>query len=57
MVIRTGGEFRISNYLIWQTAYSELVISDVFWPDFSPEEYEKAIIEYQSRERRFGGLK
>lgn len=57
MVIRTGGEFRISNYLIWQTAYSEIVISDVFWPDFSPAEYEKAIIEYQSRERRFGGLK
>jgi undecaprenyl diphosphate synthase len=57
MLIRTGGEFRISNYLIWQAAYSELIISNVFWPDFSPKEYEKAIIEYQSRERRFGGLK
>lgn len=57
MIIRTGGEFRLSNYLIWQSAYSELVVSDVFWPDFSPKEYEKSIIEYQSRERRFGGLK
>ncbi|NCB41780.1 MAG: isoprenyl transferase [Clostridia bacterium] len=57
MIIRTGGELRLSNYLIWQAAYSEIVISEVFWPDFSPKEYEKAIVEFQSRERRFGGLK
>lgn len=55
LVIRTSGELRLSNYLLWQTAYSELVFSDVLWPDFSPEEYEKAIEEYQSRDRRFGG--
>lgn len=57
MIIRTGGECRLSNYLIWQSAYSELVITQVLWPDFSVEEYEKAIIDYQSRDRRFGGLK
>lgn len=55
LVIRTSGELRLSNYLLWQTAYSELVFSDVLWPDFTPEEYEKAICEYQSRSRRFGG--
>ncbi|MCQ4636530.1 isoprenyl transferase [Anaerovorax odorimutans] len=55
LVIRTSGEMRLSNYLLWQTAYSELVFSDVLWPDFSPAEYEKAIEEYQSRDRRFGG--
>ena len=57
LLIRTGGDCRLSNYLLWQTAYSEFVVSDVYWPDFSPLEYEEAIIEYQSRERRFGGLK
>ena len=57
MIIRTGGEWRLSNYLIWQSAYSEMVVTDIYWPDFSPTEYEKAIIEYQSRDRRFGGLK
>lgn len=55
LVIRTSGELRLSNFLLWQSAYSELVFSDVLWPDFSPEEYEKAIAEYQSRDRRFGG--
>ena len=55
LVIRTSGELRLSNYLLWQTAYSELVFTDVLWPDFTPEEYEKAICQYQSRERRFGG--
>lgn len=55
LVIRTSGEQRLSNYLLWQTAYSELVFTDVLWPDFSPQEYEKAIEEYQSRDRRFGG--
>lgn len=55
LVIRTSGELRLSNYLLWQSAYSELVFTDVLWPDFSKEEYEKAIMEYQSRDRRFGG--
>lgn len=55
LVIRTSGELRLSNYLLWQTAYSELVFTDVLWPEFTPEEYEKAILEYQSRDRRFGG--
>ena len=55
LVIRAGGEKRISNYLLWQCAYSEFVFTDVLWPDFTPEEFEKAIIEYQGRERRFGG--
>jgi len=55
LVIRAGGEMRISNYLLWQCAYSEFIFTDVLWPDFTPEELEKAIFEYQSRERRFGG--
>lgn len=55
LVIRTSGEMRVSNYLLWQCAYSEFVFADVLWPDFTPEEFEKAIAEYQGRERRFGG--
>jgi len=55
LIIRTSGELRLSNFLLWQGAYSELVFSDVLWPDFTPQEYEKAIADYQSRERRFGG--
>ena len=55
LIIRTSGELRLSNFLLWQSAYSELVFSDVLWPDFTPEQYEKAIEDYQSRERRFGG--
>lgn len=55
LVIRTSGEIRLSNFLLWQSAYSELVFTDVLWPDFTPEEYEKAICQYQSRQRRFGG--
>jgi undecaprenyl diphosphate synthase len=55
LIIRTGGERRLSNFLLWQSAYSEFVFSDVYWPDFSPEEFERAIEEYQSRDRRFGG--
>ena len=57
VIIRTGGELRTSNFLIWQGAYSELVVTDVYWPDFTPEEYEKAIAEFQKRDRRFGGIK
>ena len=55
LIIRTSGEERLSNFLLWQSAYSELVFADALWPDFTPEEYEKAIEEYQSRDRRFGG--
>jgi len=55
LVIRTSGEKRLSNYLLWQSAYSEFVFSETLWPDFTPIEYEKAIEEYQSRNRRFGG--
>jgi undecaprenyl diphosphate synthase len=55
LVIRTSGEKRLSNYLLWQSAYSEFVFTDVLWPDFTPGEYEKAIEEYQNRKRRFGG--
>ncbi len=57
LIIRTSGELRLSNFLLWQSAYSELVFPQVMWPDFTPQEYEKAIADYQSRERRFGGRK
>ena len=56
LLIRTSGEKRISNFLLWQLAYSEIYISDVFWPDFNEFEFFKAIIDYQSRNRRFGGI-
>ena len=54
LLIRTGGELRLSNYLMWQCAYSELYFCDTFWPDFREEELRKAICEFQKRERRFG---
>lgn len=54
--IRTSGEFRISNFLLWQLAYSELVFTDVLWPDFRREHLFEAVREYQGRERRFGGI-
>jgi len=54
LLIRTGGEVRLSNYLLWQCAYSELYFCDTFWPDFKEEELRKAICDYQKRERRFG---
>lgn len=54
LLIRTGGEIRLSNYLLWQCAYSELYFCDTFWPDFHEEELHKAILDYQKRERRFG---
>ncbi len=54
LLIRTSGELRISNFLLWEIAYSELYFTDVLWPDFSKEELFKALIDYQSRERRFG---
>ncbi len=55
LVIRTSGEKRLSNYLLWQSAYSEFVFTETLWPDFTPVEFEKAIEEYQNRDRRFGG--
>ncbi len=54
LMIRTGGEYRISNFLLWQLAYSELYISNVFWPEFTEEHFYNAIIDFQNRERRFG---
>lgn len=54
LLIRTGGELRISNYLLWQIAYSELYFCDTYWPDFNEEDLQKAISDYQSRQRRFG---
>ena len=54
LLIRTSGEMRISNFLLWQIAYTEIYITDVLWPDFKEEEFCKAIIEYQKRDRRFG---
>lgn len=54
LLIRTGGEVRLSNYLLWQCAYSELYFCDTFWPDFKEEEFCKAIYDFQRRERRFG---
>lgn len=54
LMIRTSGEMRISNFLLWQMAYTELYITEVLWPDFGKDDLYKAVIEYQSRERRFG---
>ncbi len=54
LLIRTGGEVRLSNYLLWQIAYSELYFCETYWPDFRKEEFYKAILDYQKRERRFG---
>ncbi len=54
LLIRTSGEYRISNFLLWQMAYTELYFTDTLWPDFTREEFLKAILEYQRRERRFG---
>ena len=57
LMIRTSGEQRLSNYLLWQLAYSEFYFTDVPWPDFSKEELEKAVEQYNKRDRRFGGVK
>ena len=55
LIIRPSGEQRISNFLLWQSAYSEFVFLDVLWPDFAPEDLDRAIEEYHRRNRRFGG--
>ncbi|MGL5348471.1 MAG: isoprenyl transferase [Peptostreptococcaceae bacterium] len=57
LIIRTSGEERLSNFLMWEAAYSEFYFTDIHWPDFNEEELQKAIYTYQSRDRRFGGLK
>jgi undecaprenyl diphosphate synthase len=57
LLIRTGGELRISNFLLWQTAYAELVFTDCLWPDFGAEEIDRALAAYAARDRRFGGLR
>ena len=57
LIIRTSGEERLSNFMMWQAAYSEFAFTDTLWPDFKPEELEHIIMEYMGRERRFGGRK
>jgi len=57
LIIRPSGELRISNFLLWQAAYAEFYYTDVLWPDFDERELDKAIIDYQNRSRRYGGLK
>ena len=56
LIIRTGGEIRLSNFLIWQSAYAEIYFTPVLWPDFSKKEINKALVAYSQRQRRFGGL-
>lgn len=56
LLIRTSGEYRISNFLVWQAAYAELYFTDVLWPDYKPDDLCSAVVEFQKRERRFGGL-
>ena len=56
LLIRTSGEFRVSNFLLWQIAYAEITILDVFWPDFKKEHFYEAVLDYQRRERRYGGI-
>ena len=55
LVIRTSGELRVSNFLLWQSAYAELVFTDTLWPDFGPDEFRRALEDYAGRRRRFGG--
>jgi undecaprenyl diphosphate synthase len=55
LMIRTGGEKRLSNFLLWQLSYAELYFTDTLWPDFSPAKLDKAVLEFQKRSRRFGG--
>ena len=57
LIIRPGGEMRLSNFLMWESAYSELIFTDVLWPDFTSGDIDAAIAEYQRRDRRFGGIK
>ena len=56
LLIRTGGEKRLSNFLLWQTAYAEFIFSDTLWPDYTVEEFKKDVLEFENRNRRFGGV-
>lgn len=56
LIVRTGGEYRLSNFLMWQSAYSELYFTDCLWPDYGEDELKKAIVEFSRRQRRFGGV-
>jgi undecaprenyl diphosphate synthase len=57
LLIRTGGEYRLSDFMLWQCSYAELYFCKTLWPDFKEEDYLKAIYEYQTRDRRFGKIK
>jgi undecaprenyl diphosphate synthase len=57
LIIRTGGEMRLSNFLTWQSAYSELYVTDTYWPDFTPDKLQEAIDAFNGRDRRYGGIK
>ena len=57
LIIRTGGEYRISNYLLWQAAYTEFYFSDILWPDFREKEFDDALAEFANRDRRYGKTK
>jgi undecaprenyl diphosphate synthase len=57
LLVRTSGEIRISNYLLWQISYAEFYVTDLYWPDFTPEELDRAIVTFGSRQRRFGDVK
>ena len=57
LLVRTSGEFRISNFLLWQSAYAEIYVTDTLWPDFRRAHLLEALVDYQGRSRRFGGLK
>jgi undecaprenyl diphosphate synthase len=56
LIVRTGGEYRLSNFLVWQIAYAELYFTDTLWPDFQAEDLDKAVADYRSRARRYGGV-
>lgn len=56
LIIRPSGEYRLSNFLVWQSAYSEFWFSDILWPDFTPDDFDAAVIDYSKRNRRFGGV-
>ena len=56
LLIRTSGEYRLSNFLLWQIAYTEIIILDTLWPDFRKEHLYEAVLDYQKRERRYGGI-
>ncbi len=57
LLIRTGGELRLSNFMLWQSAYAELYFDDTYWPDWTPEHFDRALEDYAGRQRRFGGVK